>query len=135
MSYTFFVPGRPVGKGRPRFTRQGHAYTPDKTKAYETLVKLCWKEAGGVKLTGPVFARIYARFAIPKSYPKSKAEKLRGHGYTGKPDADNIAKAVLDALNGLAYDDDSQVWGIHVCRLWCRTDEEEGVYVRLKEVK
>lgn len=25
----------PVAKGRPRFTKQGHAYTPAKTKNYE----------------------------------------------------------------------------------------------------
>lgn len=32
------IPGQPVPKGRPRFTRGGFAYTPDKTRKYEKLV-------------------------------------------------------------------------------------------------
>lgn len=39
-SISFSVPGEPVGKGRPRFTRTGHPYTPGKTGSYESLVRL-----------------------------------------------------------------------------------------------
>ena len=44
MTIKFTVPGVPVGKGRPRFTRGGHAYTPEKTAAFEEKVRLCWKK-------------------------------------------------------------------------------------------
>lgn len=40
----FQVPGEPVGKGRPRFTRQGRAYTPAKTAKYENLVSLAFQQ-------------------------------------------------------------------------------------------
>ena len=39
MRIQFTVPGVPVGKGRPRFTRGGHAYTPEKTAAFEEKVR------------------------------------------------------------------------------------------------
>ena len=46
----FVIPGEPRGKGRPRFSKSGHAYTPSETVAYEKLVRACWyKAAGAVK--------------------------------------------------------------------------------------
>ena len=108
----FTVPGKPVGKGRPRFVRAtGQTYSPDATVVYENWVKECWTNGNFPKLVGPVNAKISAYFPIPKSgSKKKKAEMASGFiGYTGKPDTDNLAKAVLDSLNGLAYDDDSQV--------------------------
>lgn len=40
MKIEFTVPGIPVGKGRPRFTKDGHAHTPGKTREYENKVVL-----------------------------------------------------------------------------------------------
>ena len=37
---SFVVPGEPVGKGRPRFTRTGRAYTPKKTETAESIVAM-----------------------------------------------------------------------------------------------
>ncbi len=48
-------------------------------------------------------------YEIPKSYSKKKKKKLMNQGYPHKPDVDNIAKAILDSLNGIAYKDDAQV--------------------------
>lgn len=47
-SISFSVPGEPAGKGRPRFTRTGHPYTPGKTESYESLVRLAYGECGMV---------------------------------------------------------------------------------------
>jgi Holliday junction resolvase RusA-like endonuclease len=102
------IPGEPVAKGRPRVTSKGFSYTPEKTKGYENLVKMCWQESG---LTGlgnkPLSVIISLYFSVPKSY----LSKFNKHGleHTKKPDLDNCAKTILDALNGLAYDDDSQI--------------------------
>lgn len=52
MKTCFVVPGKPQGKGRPRFTRSGHTYTPDSTAEYEERVKLAYRQAGGGKLSG-----------------------------------------------------------------------------------
>lgn len=111
MTIKFTVPGAPVGKGRPRFTRSGHAYTPEKTAAYEERVRLYWKVQSGNGFAGgvPLAASITAFFPLPKSLSAKKAAALDGTPHTKKSDADNVAKAVLDALNGFAYQDDSQI--------------------------
>lgn len=118
----FLVAGEPVGKGRPRFTKQGHAYTPDKTRDYEKTVGLCYQvRADGHKFTSPVRVRIMAYYGVPKSKSKKVAADMLD-GYirpTKKPDIDNIAKAVLDGLNGIAWDDDKQIVELIVCKRYC----------------
>lgn len=111
----FMVPGKPIGKARPRVNTYTHrAYTPTATKAYETAVRSSYMNAAppGERLhVGPVRVQIMAYYPIPKSWNKAKkqaavAGEIRPEV---KPDLDNCAKAVLDALNGLAYEDDSSV--------------------------
>ena len=119
----FEVMGEPVGKGRPRFSTQGgfaRAITPMKTANYETLVKFSYaqKHSGFCFEAGkPLIACIEAFFSIPKSASKkARASMIKGDiRPTKKPDADNIIKCILDALNGLAYHDDSQVVGV-ICQ-------------------
>lgn len=110
----FTVPGEPRGKGRPRFgkTRSGFAvaYTDDKTAAYENLVKLAARQAGAVSIAGPVSVMIRAYFVPPQSWSKKRrAAALAGYEAPGRFDIDNISKAVLDGLNGVAFGDDKQI--------------------------
>ncbi len=111
MTIKFTVPGVPAGKGRPRFTRGGHTYTPEKTKAYEETVRLCWKTQSGQGFAGgvPLLASITAYFPIPKRTSREEAAAMEGAFHLSRPDADNLVKAVLDALNGCAYPDDSAI--------------------------
>lgn len=115
MKVFFSVQGTPVGKGRPKFTTaNGYArsYTPEKTLNYENLVKTYYSiTVGQKKLQGAIKAQIRAYFPIPKSTTKKLRAKMEtdSYPYTKKPDGDNVIKAILDALNGIAYDDDSQV--------------------------
>ncbi len=77
-------------------------------------------------------AKIIAVFEPPKSLSKKKKEELLYQiNYTKKPDADNIAKAILDALNGLAYKDDSQVSALLVLKDY---GEENKIEVELEEI-
>lgn len=119
MTRHFTIPGEPQGKGRPRFMRNGHAYTPSKTAAYESIVRACYTAAcksepfpEGV----PLVVTIECRFGVPlsDSVKKRQAKLCDLLLPTKKPDTDNIVKAVLDALNGAAYHDDSQVTTLHV---------------------
>ncbi len=131
MNICFAVPGKPQGKGRPRFTRSGHTYTPGSTAAYEERVKLAYRQAGGGKLSGFVSADILAVFTVPKSYTKAQKAAAFDMRYAPKkPDCDNIAKIILDALNGLAYDDDAQVVKLRVEKRYGTT---ERVLVVLEE--
>lgn len=108
---SFIVPGAPIGKGRPRFTLRGRCYTPSETRAYENLIKISfithvpkpWK-----LLEGPLHVTLFALYNPPQS------RKLHGNESryrTVKPDLDNLIKC-LDALNNIAWHDDSQVASI-----------------------
>jgi len=107
------IDGKPMGKQRPRFnTKTGKAYTAGKTVNYENWVRLCYQQqCAGEKLTGEIVAFINAYYTIPKSTSKkNKKDMLTGNiRPTIKPDVDNIAKVILDSLNGLAYKDDKQI--------------------------
>ena len=105
--------GRPVGKGRPRFMRKtGHAYTPERTRTYETSLAGEAQRAMGDRplLQGPLACWVIAAKDVPASWSKRRrAEALTGHALPiTKPDWDNFAK-VCDALNGIVWTDDSLV--------------------------
>lgn len=128
---SFVVRGEPMGKGRPKFsTRSGfvRAVTPEKTAHYENLVKLEYQaQCENVYLEGALEAELVAYFSIPKSTSK-RNRLLMEEGkilHTKKCDADNVAKIVLDALNGIAYHDDSQVSVLTVRKKYGNTPRVE----------
>ncbi len=133
----FEIIGEPKGKGRPRFARIGNGvrtYTPKDTENYEAYIKMSFLNAPGHrKLDGQIQAEIKGVFPIPKSATKkSRAMMIDGTMlHTKKIDCDNLAKTVLDALNGIAYDDDKQVCKLYVEKVY---GEEPKVVVKLKEV-
>lgn len=131
----FEVPGKPVAKARPRLGKHGNTYTPDKTANYESLVRLTFKREYPKHklLEGYIEASITAIFEVPKSYPKKKTKDLleTHNNYDHKPDTDNLAKIILDSLNGLAYKDDAQVTVLHVNKEY---GEQAKVIVEIKEI-
>lgn len=93
--------------------------TPDKTVLYENFIATRYMEAAGEQRFSDgayIKARIQAFYEIPKSSSKvKKTAMLSGELLpTKKPDIDNIVKAVLDALNEVAYRDDTQVVELQV---------------------
>jgi Holliday junction resolvase RusA-like endonuclease len=102
--------GTPVAKGRPRVCKWG-TYTPEKTVNYETLVKEMFIISKQSKLNGALAMDIRAFFPIVKSTSKKNRQLMIDQELlpTKKPDIDNIIKILTDSLNGLAYDDDSQI--------------------------
>ena len=130
---TFTVPGRPVPKARPRVVN-GHAYTPRETAAYEAAVRWCYKAVarGAEPLRVPCAVEMVFRFPIPASARrKTMPDKIKaGEPYTSRPDADNLAKAILDALNGLAFADDALVVEISARKEY----GEPGAEVTITEV-
>ena len=133
----FFVPGAPVGKGRPRAARRGAGlvmFTPGKTADYEALVAATAGNAMRAHqlLDGPLEAVLEMRFPVQASWSKAKrARALAGvEWHTSKPDADNVAKAVLDACNGVMFRDDSQVVILIATKAF---SEEPGVRVVIRE--
>lgn len=137
--WTFCVSEEPQGKARPRFarTRNGvRTYTPNKTMSYEQRVQLAYRGKYKEEPTEkPVSVYIQANFKIPKSWSKKKKEQVALGVYrpTKKPDADNIAKAVCDALNGIAYKDDSQIVHLVVDKFY--SDGDGYVMVKIEEME
>ena len=114
MGLVFEVPGEPRGKGRPRFTKDGHTYTDSETRAYEKKImayyrqqmrNFRWDDGAYVAV------EVTAVYPIPKSTTKASLAAIQAGRILPKrkPDIDNVIKVVLDSLNGIAYKDDSQV--------------------------
>lgn len=117
----FTIYGEPKAKGRPRFAKRGNfvsTYTPQETLNYENLIKISFETQVEDKylIQGEIKAIIKAYLSIPKSTPKKRESGMLMGGIhpVKKPDCDNIGKTVLDALNGIAYRDDSQIVVLHV---------------------
>lgn len=119
-SYGLIVEGEPKGKGRPRFTRHGQVYTPNETREYEERIRKAYE---GPKFEDAVYVKIIAYYQMPK--------KAKSFFPMKKPDLDNIAKIILDSLNGVAYDDDKQVVRLLVVKYW--TTDYPRVEIRLNE--
>ena len=121
---TFVIYGEPQGKGRPKFTLTGHAYTPERTKTYEAEIVAAFRREfpdfvrweKGV----PLRVRIKAVYGIPRSDSGlMAARKASGEiRPTKKPDADNVEKIVLDAINGIAWRDDAQVVDLRTTKVY-----------------
>lgn len=113
---SFTVDGTPVAKGRPRFRKLGKfvsTYTPAKTKDFETTFA---KEAvTAMRGEGPLETPLALFLGFFMPIPKSLSKKDRNLCISGdlkhikKPDVDNLAKSVIDAMNGIVYKDDGQV--------------------------
>lgn len=125
-TWSFTVPGEPRGKGRPRFfTRGKHVgtFTDAKTAAYENLIKLEAERAGVPLIEGPVLLKVTAFLGVPKSASKKKRADMLADAARPerKPDIDNVIKAVMDGLNGVAFADDKQVVGLTISKFWNST--------------
>lgn len=98
----FLIPGVPVPKGRPRFSKFGPAFTPARTRAYEKLVKdiaieTC-KKANWLPTDDDISVYI-------------EVTRARKSG-----DLENFIKSVLDGFNKVVFTDDRHVSAINACR-------------------
>lgn len=127
------VEGNIKGKARPRYFNN-HAITPKDTVSYENWVKVCYQQQCGETLQGAIKADITIYHKVPKSYAKKRIQAIREglEQPQKKPDIDNIVKIILDSLNKIAYDDDSQVVELSVKKAW--TFEKERIEFNLTQM-
>lgn len=138
MQIEFEVLGKVKAKQSFKIGRNGFKYTPADVKSYANWVRLSFMNkypnwnVETFKDT-PLMCEIDVNIQIPKSFSKSKAElaKMGITRPTVKPDCDNIAKNVNDALNGIVFPDDKQIASLTV-RKWYSTIE--SVNVRISEI-
>ena len=87
-------------KGRPRFTRSGHAYTPKTTRLYEQKIRDICTAHFDEAITEPASVRV-------KFYISGKRTI----------DIDNLQKSLFDGLQPEALADDSQIYYISAERV------------------
>lgn len=136
MGVNFVIQGKVQAKQRPRFnTHTGKTYTPNKTINYENWVKTCYLQKYKDKelMEKPLRVTIRAFFEIPKSTSKKKKQQMLNNEILPmvKPDTDNIAKSILDSLNGIAYKDDKQVAELIVYKFY---NDTPYVNVTIEEI-
>lgn len=117
----FYIYGVPVPEGRARFTKTGRAYTPAKTRAWKKLVHKAALEAfieSGMfgPLSGALRMSLDFTLPIPPSWSKRRQDQAAAQFLrpTGKPDTDNLAKAVMDGCNQVMYFDDAQIVALSI---------------------
>jgi Holliday junction resolvase RusA-like endonuclease len=110
----FVVPGTPIPLQRARIRGGQGGYLPrdSRSRDYRDRIQKAWMAAGRPVLEGPITfgARFY------------RADRRR-------LDLDNLLKAVLDALTGCVWADDSQV--LRFSEVSLRRDPEERTEVRV----
>ena len=138
MEVIFEVPGQPKGKERPRWTMVSNTsivYTPRNTRDYEETIRTYYKinNFKSFKKEEALEVSAIAYYQTPKNTKKShKLLMLKGKMLpTKKPDIDNIMKVVLDALNGVAYYDDSQVCKVNFMKMY---SEEPKLKILIRNV-
>ncbi|MCC0658357.1 RusA family crossover junction endodeoxyribonuclease [Clostridioides sp. ES-S-0123-01] len=112
MKINFTIDGEPIGKERPRMnTYAKRTYTPNKTKDYENLIKWLYQSKVKYYFEGYIKMTLRCYYSIAKSNSKKVKEQKRNNVLrpSKKPDIDNVVKIVADALNEIAYKDDTQI--------------------------
>jgi len=127
-------------KPRPRFAKIGkfvRTYTPKTALTYERYIASEYQRLGGKYYgTEPLLITIIFYFKLPKNKPKYM-HWCCNNGFRlicdNHKDLDNLAKAVLDALNGIAYDDDKQVISLEINKDYTAEQERIEIFIEQAE--
>lgn len=124
------IPGAPVPQKQTRFAR-GRAYDPS-SKDKERIRKQLWLHAPPEVLDCAVNVAIFLHFEIPKCYTKRQIESIDRENYvhTKKPDADNCAYIITNAMKGIWIVDDSQIASLYIFKRYASNGMSKTV-VRL----
>lgn len=150
-SVSFVIEGEPMAKQRPRlstFNGYARAYTPKDTERYENKVLMCYKNSLNNEINEVMFPQgTYVKLSLEayfgltkgdygkKGLNKSGKNKINGVYCDKHKDLDNIIKIVMDALNGICFNDDKQIVCIEAYKLYTQdlprvevSFEQIGVY-------
>lgn len=133
--YDIFVPGEPKGQPRPRafaFHGKARVYDPGTAEHWKAQIALALTPDGIVSTDKPTVVELVFKMPRPKSHYTSKGvlRESAPWDYTKKPDCDNLAKAVLDALTTLGvWRDDAQVCVLNVRKEYA---EQPGCHIHIR---
>ncbi|MFG1794191.1 RusA family crossover junction endodeoxyribonuclease [Nocardia sp. NPDC049149] len=128
-SYRCFVPGIPAPQGSKRHVGKGRMVESSKELGpWRAQVALAVHSLGWPLHEGAVGVDLMFVMPRPKSTPKSKTPPA-----TRRPDADKLARAILDAVTGVVFSDDSQVIDLRSRKRLARIGEVPGVAIHIFE--
>lgn len=135
---TFFVEGMPRPKGSTRafqHNRSGRVVTwqanRETLRPWQRAIAEAAEKAGLRPHRGPVMIDLYFRFPRPKAHLGARGLRPSAPGeHAVRPDLDKLIRAVLDALSGVAYVDDAQVYSIEANKAWADSGRV-GVAIRV----
>lgn len=133
-SYKFTINMAPIAKARPKFRRARNGkvctYTEKGTREAEDFVKM---EVLQTYKDGPQQCPCMVTMTFKKSRP---VDKKRLTSYPSRrPDIDNMAKLVMDALNGVIWEDDAQIVGLQAVKIWAQEGEEPGIILEVSMIE
>jgi Holliday junction resolvase RusA-like endonuclease len=141
---SFFVSGTPKAQGRPRAfaLKQGdkiqvRAYSPTTAEGWKSAIAIAAKEAGIEKFDGPISLELRFNFKRPKSHFRAngKVKETAPSHHTQKPDFDNLAAAVANALTKIgAWNDDAQLARVLVTKDWAIVNSAGGCHITISEL-
>lgn len=122
------------GKPRPRFMKNGHAYKTKDTSDKLKKIADAYRDASesshhGHVAKAPAGVPVTVAIRTQRPIPQSRPKRILREFDLVKPDMDNIAKGVLDALNGIAWTDDKQVREIYAYKSDRMRDVPERTFV------
>lgn len=124
-----YVPGTARPQGSKRHVGNGVLIESSKALApWRTTV--AWHAAQAYR-AAPLLGAVHltAEFVLPR--PKRLPKRLPTPPHTTKPDTDKLIRAVMDALSGVVYRDDSQVIDLHPTKRYAELDEQPGARIRV----
>jgi len=141
LSIEFVAYGTPKGQPRVRaFVRGKHAgvYDPGTADNWKSTVRLAAKEAwDGRQFKGAVRLTVLAHLPRPAVHIRSNGtpKDWAPFYHTGKPDCDNIAKAIMDALTTIGiWEDDTQVACLVMSKTYVNPPTPAHAVIRIEEM-
>lgn len=133
---TAFISGTPKGQPRPRAFARGNraaVYDPGTAEGWKGQIALAVQGLlPPAPIAGPVYVSITFYLPRPKRLMRKK-DPDEEIPHTGKPDLDNLVKAVFDALTQVGlWEDDSQVYSSVVHKVYVAKGGRPGAGIMVK---
>ena len=120
---------------RPRFNSKTKAvFEKAEVKEYKAKIIEAFEESGGkvYERDVPLRMSVVVYMRVPRSASfKKQIDLIENHRPTKRPDTDNFYKVIADALNGIAYYDDSQIVSTYITKFW---SSDPRVEITIREV-
>lgn len=127
------IPGQPYPLKRARRAKNGRMFDPPENVEAKKVIGWHTRNVVHAPISGPVKISVTFWIQRPKSHFRKFGLKASAPDqHVQKPDVDNLIKAVLDGMNGIAWADDTQVVQVEARKAWC--DFDPNTFVEISAV-